>query len=222
MHKIPTQAWRKYQHETLGIQSVVYEDWAQVDAEQGDLLYVGKSTRNLYNRLHPMNHAMWSVLQNHPLAYQVRIVLWLLPRIECTQRENDLIKHCIPLWNHTQRGVDASKMYQWQKPDFILRPDAFDPHQHKSPFKNKVTGVYAWILSPRIKHRNWLRQIMVDSAASRKMQIHAPVPMFPFQCLHCGTRTQQAVLNCGFCGLTETQVSTVILGKAQQSSVYTK
>jgi hypothetical protein len=41
---ILSQAERKYRYETTAQPRVVYEDWRQVNREQGDLLYVGAAS----------------------------------------------------------------------------------------------------------------------------------------------------------------------------------
>jgi hypothetical protein len=142
-------------------------DWCQVDSKNGDLLYVGSSTR-LVNRLHPHLHIMWSVVWRRRIRQRVRVAIWAMPWEYLDGVEAWMTYTFAPLWSNA--GA-ANRHWNLRPPDCVLPTDAFYPYRRKVlPFDTATAGVYAWMLAPENAIDDfWIVPVLQSS--SRRMAV---------------------------------------------------
>jgi hypothetical protein len=211
LNKRSSQTWeiipqeeRKYRYECWAQPHVVYEDWRQVDRENGDLLYVGAAAAKMLNRLHPTNHAMWSVVYKHRLYPRIRIAIWSMPAEDCYEIEAWFARNYCPLWSGAVQN--PRREWLWRPPDFIQKPSVFDPFRRsKPPFAYENTGVYAWLLAPKTEDVGWVERVAVAGSPARQTKEKPHGPAFPFFCHNCGARSKKPIKLCAGCGKTEAE-----------------
>lgn len=139
-------------------------DWSAVDRKNGDLLYVGSSVK-LWNRLNPASHLMWTIyVHETKRSPQVRLAIWVTDAFDSV--EGWMTRTCLPLWSNCRHA--GNDVWTWRDPDFLVKPDKFDPHKSRPLFASDTCGVYAWVCLPRGRYDlETLRQVMFDRAQTR-------------------------------------------------------